>query len=1173
MKKILDYVPYLSRPSTQAAATEQPPAPPPKARTRKTSALPGALRELMDQVTARPKIKAARQLSNDHLTTLLDRDDLRGGRNIRAMQREARKRNLPPLHQSAPETPVQRPAPSQAALSIAPPNGPVIDPDTGALDTARLRQTVSALSDALPAVPDHIAPRHQKTGNQLRNRLMEELSAIDTLAADNPSLRPDQLGLAVRDQFAKASRTASVLARYLDRQLVAGNGARPDAASYFMIAGLLTELKRTHLSAAAHDIGNEYAQREVQNLERAAPGISQGISGPNVATTTSVNLAYAPLHAHSALTVQAGVSGGATLFADDDRDIDFWTSYGVSLKAGIGGTFRKLSNWAGQTSGQVSYSGGGTYFEHDDLHELVKLIANLDANRSWIRSAGPKTRRLVHNMEQLRNDIARFVGRNYTPAAGRPYYLNDGKIAKGFNAFKMSLLSMALDQHLGHDHFGKLIAAAYPSAGDVLRQRLAEQDPLPAAPRRDVPDSVAYADRLVAFRETTVSGDANLSKATGGSTDLEAAGTFDANLRGDLMQFFTETTNPPHQLLDPGYHKDFKATFDLHRQLDALCGTPAPPQLHLYDTMRRGLSAAGADAQTPLISAHEQLLFGDAASVPAQFLHAIGQPGPQPLERAAAHAEILTGMYRSFIDDSQALLARNDRFMPPEQRAELRAARAEAFARINDEIWGGRYPHSEAKALANPKEFIGRSYGNISLALGCVGTHIAILKQQSTREADPGQASAIEHADSRYNTVRTLLDRLYLPLKKYDVQKNGPLKDAAIWERWDAALKLQASGGAQSNTLGAILGRAKKSLGPVSITNDAGEVTASAEIKVMKATRQVNPGRLGTFWQITLTAQGGAPLLGSMLEKAVRKAVERLNASLATDTPKIDPADALRQVQGLALDVSDGSSIVMKFRQAPGLSPRATDLQYIRVLGNKSSGLAVSVSLPTHAGTFTPALSYADSSQGFEGEIIGPDLSYLMMQHPKLAAVLDQAPGGDPRELKQLFNANPHVRNAYFGHPQTIVDVVSRYADYLQAKDAAAARGQSLESAPMVNEFQRYYASEPFARVAQIAREVASHAPGTAADGAAPVESQLPLSTDIEIGDVDLDAARSRLQTLGTLEQRVDYFCGEGRALLDTFAAIVSNTRAINSAALFHVEPRNMGIQTRLRDEATLRRQ
>jgi len=107
--------------------------------------------------------------------------------------------------------------------------------------------------------------------------------------------------------------------------------------------------------------------------------------------------------------------------------------------------------------------------------------------------------------------------------------------------------------------------------------------------------------------------------------------------------------------------------------------------------------------------------------------------------------------------------------------------------------------------------------------------------------------------------------------------------------------------------------------------------------------------------------------------------------------------------------------------------------------------------------------------------------------------------------------------------------------------------------------------------VAQIARQVESHAPGSTARGAVPHESPA-LSTDIQVGHLDLDAARRHVQTLATIDQRVDYFCGEGRELLDAFAAIVGNARAINSAALFHVDSRDSGIQTSVRDEARLRR-
>ena len=94
MKKIVGCIPYVSRHATREATTEQPATQAPTVRTHKTSALPDTLRHLMDKVTARPQIKEAKGLSDGHLETLLNREDILSGRSTRAMQREARKRNL-----------------------------------------------------------------------------------------------------------------------------------------------------------------------------------------------------------------------------------------------------------------------------------------------------------------------------------------------------------------------------------------------------------------------------------------------------------------------------------------------------------------------------------------------------------------------------------------------------------------------------------------------------------------------------------------------------------------------------------------------------------------------------------------------------------------------------------------------------------------------------------------------------------------------------------------------------------------------------------------------------------------------------------------------------------------------------------------------------------------------
>ncbi|TKC88400.1 type III effector protein [Trinickia terrae] len=1086
--------------------------------------------------------------------------------------------------------------PSGSTTAAHPPSGPVINPYSGELDKPRMRETASALIDALPKLPSGVVAAHPRS-QALRNQLVAELNNVSKLAADDSKLSPDELGLALRDNFARASKTARTLAKYLDRPRVSGDGPRKEAATWYLVSGLMTEMKRTHLSAAANDIGDEYAKREVKNLERAAAGISHGISGPNASTSMGASLGWSPLHPAVA-NVQVGVSGGRTISADDDRDIDFWESFGILAKGGFGG---KIHKWAAQVSGQAGVSGGSVYFEHDDLQQLVKLVSNMDANRSWNNSAGPKMRKLVHGGERIYNATAKLAGgRNYTPEAGRPYYLNDKKIAKGLNQFKMALLAKALDDEKGGD-FQSLVKAAYPSIDQVLEDRSTQPSANGAAPdfpiatRRDVPDSVAYADRLAAFRQYTAGADANIGKSSSDNPNAEGSINFDVNFKTNLVQFFVESASAPHQLLDPAHHKDLKATLGIHKEIDRLCDPDSPaPGLHLYNQVRGKLDGHNGNTPSAQFSNTQSHHYGDVADVPEQFHHVIADPKPEHLDEAADLAKELGDHYRALIKHAAPLLAKGDGNMPAEQRRQLDGERLKAFQEINKQVWNGAY--DEKRALKNPAEFIAGSHASISLALGCVGTHIGLAKHELAERANPAQAArlqatpahedAILNADAKYDETRTMLDRIYLPLKKYDVQKNGPLKETALWARWDAEVTAQISGGASTNALGSILASKDKSLGPISIANQAGTVVLNAQAKFQNATDQINPSRQAKFWQFTFNVQGGAPLVGASLAAAVIEAAKRVNDGHSSDFEKLDLAALTRQLQGVVLDNTDAGTVVVKFRQAPqteglptsaahkmGLDTGKLNLQYVRVLNSRNSGTNLSGVVPTHVGTFKPSVSFTDSTQSFQSEIMGSDLSYLMLQHPKLDALLTEAKT-DGAKLKQLLDTNPHVRNGYFGSQSTIVDTVERYQAFLDAKGTA---GNNLARTPVpeAGEFHRYYASPTFSRIGEVAKRVESHGPGSTAKGATPFQTAPALNEEIDlsglIGRSKINEARDHLQTLKTVDERAEWFCGEGRPLLDAFAAIIGNTRQINAAALAHTEKRPAGLRTQLRDDGKWR--
>ncbi|MGA0525316.1 hypothetical protein ACO2WH_26045, partial [Escherichia coli] len=82
----------------------------------------------------------------------------------------------------------------------------------------------------------------------------------------------------------------------------------------------------------------------------------------------------------------------------------------------------------------------------------------------------------------------------------------------------------------------------------------------------------------------------------------------------------------------------------------------------------------------------------------------------------------------------------------------------------------------------------------------------------------------------------------------------------------------------------------------------------------------------------TFTAQGGAPITGALINLAVKAALEKFMPNMRLEDEKFDPHEIIRQAQGLLFDITDGTSIVVKLRQAPDVEHAAMQLQYVRVL-------------------------------------------------------------------------------------------------------------------------------------------------------------------------------------------------------------------------------------------------
>ena len=1047
------------------------------------------------------------------------------------------------------------------------PGGAVIDPDTGLVNPRHLRQFAAGLGDTLPKLPDGASPRCQR----LHKALVDELEAIGALAAKSSKMPPDQLGLALRDGFARASKAARVLARGLNGGLLPRDREHPRkqaAVAYLGIAGLLNELKRTHLSAAAGHITDAYAEEEMKNLERAAQGILGDVPGSNISTSKGGSLDVN----YNGIKGGIGGSSGRVFFKDDPwRDWNFWVTYGGYLKGGYGGA---LKGWALGVMGKLGFNAGGVYIEQSSAKDTLRIVSNYDANRSLAWSASPRARQVLKWLQKTYVGLARGgLGRNYVPAPGHPAFLKDAKIAKGFNAAKLSLLASMLDTQLGERRFGQLIDAAYPDISDLLGERLAASQQMPLPTRRDVPLSSAGRDQSkpFAFRQEVISVEGKAGKGTPGHSPLEAVAGFLASGTVKRTTFPVESYTPAHRILGAGYHRDFAALLKVIDEIERL-GAKAPEQFFLYGKVRQMLGGGKAPRSIEL-DKQQHLLYGD--KIPASLRAAIADPSSGKLDQVTGVIGQLASDYLRFLADAQVVLARPDGLPKPAGET-LQRRRAEAFARIRDDVWNGKYSGGMKAALKDPERFVSLSYNAMSLALGRAGVSLSVLKYElgrSEKRDTPANRAAILRADEAYQTVRDLFDGIYLPLKPADVNKHCPLRDKATWQRTDATVKVGVSGGANSNMLNALLSRWHKSITPVSVTNEAGQAVLTADATYQYANKQVNPVRLGHYLQFSFSAVGGAPLTGIAMNKAITQVLEKINGTKLPEE-RLEASEVMQQLQGLVLDQSNGTKVVVKLHKAP--HEPSFDLQYLRVLRVKNSGLNASVSIPivTPAGlvTFTPGVTHTDSTEGAVMEMWGKSVAYQLMRYPQLGELLQKAGPAGRKAMRKLLDAHPDVKVACFGFPDTLTSTLQHREDYRHARLLARAEGRQMGGKRVLNAFEHYYETEPFARVARVSEQVKSYAPGSTARGANPFDQPRALIDGINTPIPGLEAARKTLAGLKSVDARADFFCSaEGWPLLQAYGAVMEDLCAIKNNAFFHAAKRDLGFQTKLRDKKLVR--
>lgn len=252
-------------------------------------------------------------------------------------------------------------------------------------------------------------------------------------------------------------------------------------------------------------------------------------------------------------------------------------------------------------------------------------------------------------------------------------------------------------------------------------------------------------------------------------------------------------------------------------------------------------------------------------------------------------------------------------------------------------------------------------------------------------------------------------------------------------------------------------------------------------------------------------------------------------------------AGLVPQLQGLALDMTAGASVVVKLRQPPGVD--AWDLQFVRGFETRTSGIDVSKQAATASGWMNFGLQSGTSTQTCVFAAFGPCLGNLGMQMVTLNKVL--AGLDDGRTLAECFDAHPEAKDMYFALPGTVPTVIQRFLD--RERDDGRIPGQAA-ARPLPNEFYRFYDEPPFARIAQTGPQLQRLKPGPSS----PTTAAPPVSAVEMLEGVDWEQAKQTIALLRTPEERLAWYDGEGRRVFDTFLAVMRELDAHNAAFIAH---------------------
>ena len=1108
----------------------------------------------------------------------------------------------------------------EKALPASFTSGPVFRLEDLSIDRPLLRSLVVSLDNALPEVPEvpKVSPGVSENFFRQKENLSKAFFEIYASAYplhtdfskkhDPAAVTEGTLALAVRDGFADAAKSAKKLAAALSNE-----GHVAEAEKYSALAKLCVELKRAHLSAGAPHILDEFAKQEVTKIEKIVPGLNRAESGAIIEKSKGASF-WVKGGQLFRLKLGGGFSKTDTLLVDDDKDLNYWTLYNghfkVGLKEKVTKIFAKRDGSSG--SGKIGATFGPTYKETATLPEMVKMTAVREADNSFAWSAGRMRRKRDRWMRGLEKSMANPI-RLIQRSKNIPLYLSQRKVAKG--AFNQDVMALFAEKFDGDKNgaLTTLIKGAYPSATTSLAAKETLMSPMTYVPRPPEPaGATGYRPGREGWAHKAFDMGVELSKEL--ETRDPNGGKLKASIEaeGERRRFDLERLKGSHAFLDIAYNKDREEPIRLFREMEN--AENHDDRLHLYREVNELISPRSA-GDVP----------ADRANAwPAAFLKTRTSENPQEtLAKVEKACALLEEKYLQLIEVAPKLRAARTHSNVDYLKDDIEAA----FETISKEIWNSQHPSGSGKQPRLPKKtkqittLLAQSYDAASLALGAIGLHLTILKNEALAKShsnDQGLTDSINNANQAYKRVRELLDSVFLPISHDQLMRHSTIASPGISRKTEAKVALRVRAGAKLN----FWEDAAHKLSKIPVLNwlDLGGGTMAVEVNnglgtafldlAAKYTYSEHPnlGRCGHFLDINVTGGIQAPLLKEAMEKIpalLEKLIKKVNLK-KTGVDKEKTADADKNIRMMIEKklgpwmktvaretyMEGGSGITgvqMRFHAFPNTLGSSKTLgfewQYTRItkeelatlnatITARSGGienLGGEVNVQTGQRTATPRL-----------EFMGGDLSYHMMQFPGLDKILSSASTNEER--KKLLDENPFVKSQFFS-TEAILKIVKSHAKFLKSIEEGAVKkhyGFSMYHDEKYKKFlesaaeQAFYAGNGDVDPEKVPESIYKRMTKQYASDDAIWHAKAKLWQDLYIRRTGISPITGeRISDMDESEKpsevdvRVDYFLNnpEGQEILDAYCNILRTYREANASLMV-----NEGYQLTLREPGTAKK-